>query len=112
MLFPNLKTFRELKNYTQKYMADGLCVTQNSYSLLENGKTEMDVNQLLRLAEILGVSPLMIAGRPVEVADIARYCRGISRREPSIEIHKLKTELEEKDKIIKELIDQLAENLK
>jgi transcriptional regulator with XRE-family HTH domain len=112
MLFPNLKTFRELKNYTQKYMADGLGVTQNSYSLLENGKTEMDVNQLLRLADILGVLPLMIVGRPVEIADIARYCREISLGEPNIEIHKLKTELEEKDKIIKELIGQLAENFK
>jgi transcriptional regulator with XRE-family HTH domain len=112
MLFPNLKTFRELKNYTQKYMAEGLGVTQNSYSLLENGKTEMDVNQLLQLAEILGVSPLMIVGRPVEIADIAGHFRISSRGKPDSEIRKLETELEEKDKLIKELIDQLAENVK
>ncbi len=112
MIFPNLKTFRELRNYTQKYMAARLGITQNGYSLLENGKTEMDVNQLLMLATILKVSPLMIVGRPVEITDIAGQSRVKSRGPVNGEIAQLNIQLAEKDSIIKELVEQIAVKIK
>ncbi|MEO8534470.1 MAG: helix-turn-helix transcriptional regulator [Flavobacterium sp.] len=51
-----IKSLRELKNYTQQYMAEALEITQAAYSKIEKGKTNLSLNKLEKIAEILGVS--------------------------------------------------------
>lgn len=51
-----IKSIRELKNYTQKYMADQLGVTQAGYSKIEKGKTILSYVKLVEIARILEVS--------------------------------------------------------
>ncbi len=53
----NIKNIRELKNYTQEYMADRLNISQAAYSKIEKGKTEMT---LLKLEEIATVFEITI----------------------------------------------------
>jgi transcriptional regulator with XRE-family HTH domain len=51
-----IKSIRELKNYTQEYMADQLGVTQAGYSKIEKGKTVLSFVKLVEIARILEVS--------------------------------------------------------
>ena len=51
-----IKEFRELRNYTQEYMAENLNITQRSYSSIENGKTQLTVDRLFEIAKILNVT--------------------------------------------------------
>ncbi len=51
----NIKKLRELRGYTQSYMAEELKITQGAYSLIENGKSKLDVQKLEEIAVILNV---------------------------------------------------------
>ncbi|KRD09016.1 XRE family transcriptional regulator [Flavobacterium sp. Root901] len=51
-----IRSIRELKNYTQEYMADQLGVTQAGYSKIEKGKTILSYVKLVEIARILEVS--------------------------------------------------------
>lgn len=48
-----IKSIRELKNYTQEYMAYQLGMTQAGYSKIEKGKTKVNVEKLQKLSVIL-----------------------------------------------------------
>ncbi|MFB9076136.1 helix-turn-helix domain-containing protein [Flavobacterium procerum] len=48
-----VKSIRELKNYTQQYIACELGITQPAYSKIEKGKTRISMVKLEQLAIIL-----------------------------------------------------------
>ncbi len=48
-----IKKYRELKNYTQEFMADQLNISQNTYSKIETGGIKLTVDRLKQIAEIL-----------------------------------------------------------
>jgi transcriptional regulator with XRE-family HTH domain len=52
----NIKKLRELKNYTQKSMADMLEVSQKTYSNIENAGNSISIDLVERIAKILKVS--------------------------------------------------------
>ncbi len=52
----NIKNIRELKNYTQEYVAGKLGLTQSGYNKIEKGKTILGKNRLLKIAAVLEVS--------------------------------------------------------
>lgn len=52
-----IKKLRELKNYTQKYMASQLHMTQGNYARIESGEIHISNERLERIAEILECSP-------------------------------------------------------
>ena len=49
----NIKKLRELKNYTQAYMAQQLEMSIPGYSKIENDKTDITVSKINAIAEIL-----------------------------------------------------------
>ncbi len=51
--FSKIKKHRELKNYTQDYMADQLNISQNTYSKIETGGIKLTVDRLKQISEIL-----------------------------------------------------------
>ncbi len=51
----NIKKFRELRNFSQKYMAEKLDITQQNYSKMESGEVDFPVSRLFTIAEILSV---------------------------------------------------------
>jgi transcriptional regulator with XRE-family HTH domain len=51
-----IKSIRELKNYTQEYMADQLGITQAGYSKIEKGKIILSYVKLEEIGRILEVS--------------------------------------------------------
>ncbi len=48
-----IRYYREAKGYSQDYMAEMLGVSQSTYANLESGKTSLNIDRLLRIAEIL-----------------------------------------------------------
>lgn len=53
----NLRKIRRTKDYTQEYVAFELNISQKAYSEIEQGKTKMKTDILLKLSSILDVSP-------------------------------------------------------
>jgi len=51
----NIKAFREIKNLTQEYVATKLNMSTANYSNLENGKIELTLSRLIKIAEIMDV---------------------------------------------------------
>ncbi len=55
-LFGNIKKLRELRNFTQKYMAEQLEMTQANYSKIESGETDVPYSRLEQIAKALKTS--------------------------------------------------------
>ncbi|MEX1132326.1 MAG: helix-turn-helix domain-containing protein [Flavobacteriales bacterium] len=55
MITQKIRRLRELRNYSQEYMAAQLGISQNAYSRMENGETKLDVERLRKVAELLEV---------------------------------------------------------
>ena len=56
MVGDKIKNIRELKNFTQEYMADKLEISQAAYSKLEKGDLKISQDKLNKIAEILDVN--------------------------------------------------------
>jgi transcriptional regulator with XRE-family HTH domain len=57
MNYQKIKQRREELNYTQEYVANKLGLSQNMYSMLESGRSQMKVDQLILVAQILEADP-------------------------------------------------------
>nr|WP_310587490.1 helix-turn-helix transcriptional regulator [uncultured Dyadobacter sp.] len=51
-----IKKIREIKNYTQEYMAQKLEMTQAGYGKIERNESELSYPKLMKIAEVLKVS--------------------------------------------------------
>ncbi len=49
----NIRLHREIKGFSQEYIADKLSMTQSAYAKLESGKITMSLDRLISVAEIL-----------------------------------------------------------
>lgn len=49
----NIRKFRELKGYSQEYMANEMELTQASYAKLESNSTKISVERLFTIARLL-----------------------------------------------------------
>ena len=50
-----IKKIRELRNFTQEFVASQMGITQESYSKIEANKTNLSVDRLEKLAEIFSI---------------------------------------------------------
>ncbi|WP_370897710.1 helix-turn-helix domain-containing protein [Chryseobacterium gossypii] len=57
MIGNKIKNIRELKNFTQEYMAEKLDISQAAYSKLEKGDIKVSSEKLSQIAKILDVKP-------------------------------------------------------
>jgi transcriptional regulator with XRE-family HTH domain len=48
-----IKDVREKKNINQKYIAKGLGLSPNTYSRIEGGFTQLNINNLFKISELL-----------------------------------------------------------
>jgi XRE family transcriptional regulator, regulator of sulfur utilization len=49
----NIRAIRESRGYTQEYMAEMLDICQSTYANLESGRTQLSIDRLFRIADIL-----------------------------------------------------------
>jgi transcriptional regulator with XRE-family HTH domain len=57
-----IKQVRELKNFTQEYVASQLGLTTRAYSKIESGETQLTINRLNEISKILEVDPVEVLG--------------------------------------------------
>lgn len=50
-----IKQLREVKSYTQEYMAEKLNVSNSTYSRIETGQQDITISRLAEIANILDV---------------------------------------------------------
>lgn len=55
-----IRKIRELKGYSQEYIAHSIGISQNAYSKLETGKTKLDFEKLSKIAVKLDIKPVNI----------------------------------------------------
>jgi transcriptional regulator with XRE-family HTH domain len=53
-----IRHYRELRNYSQQWVASQLSISQNAYSKIENGLTQLTVRHVKELSQILDVPEL------------------------------------------------------
>ncbi len=88
-----IRRYREMKNYSQKYVASKMGISQNAYSKIENNLTQLTVHHLKQLSEILQVPitdlmrdefeihrPLFIQGRAVTREDVIHLLDHIKQK--------------------------------
>ena len=70
-----IKTIRELRGFSQGYVADKLSIAQNTYSKIETGQTKLSADTLKKVAELLGVSPVdILSNQPAIVNFESNQC--------------------------------------
>ena len=52
----NIKKYRNLKNYTQEYLAEQVGVTKKTISRYENGEIRIDLDKIISIAKVLEVT--------------------------------------------------------
>lgn len=57
-----LKQLRELKNLTQEHIATQLGLTTRAYSKIESGETQLTINRLNEISNILNIDPMEVLG--------------------------------------------------
>jgi transcriptional regulator with XRE-family HTH domain len=57
-----IKNLRELRNFTQDYMAKELGLSTRAYSKIESGETQLTINRLNEIATILACDPMKLLG--------------------------------------------------
>lgn len=55
-----LRTLREIKGYSQEYVANEIDISQRTYSKIENGLAKIDIERLQKIANVLEVDLINI----------------------------------------------------
>jgi transcriptional regulator with XRE-family HTH domain len=56
LLRENIRKIRELRNYTQEYMADQLGLSVSGYGKIERSDSDINLSRITQIAEVLNVS--------------------------------------------------------
>ncbi|MBC6399600.1 MAG: helix-turn-helix transcriptional regulator [Ekhidna sp.] len=105
----NIRKLRELKGYSQEYMAVKLKMSQRNYSRIEKEESKLDLQKLQQIGEILEVTPVQLIG----FDDRIIFNQNNNKEAPNIynnhfpeKMHRLLQEQYEKR--IKQLEDEVA----
>lgn len=88
-----IRRYREMKNFSQKYVAAKMGISQNAYSKIENNLTQLTVHHVKQLSEILQTpmsdllqdefeihKPLIISSKSVHKEDLMRMLEHIRQK--------------------------------
>lgn len=58
----NLRKIRELKGYSQEFIASKLEISQRQYSRIENNETDLSLSKLEFICDVLEITPQQLLG--------------------------------------------------
>ena len=110
----NIKKLRELKNYTQQYLADELGISLSGYGKIERDQTEITMARLLEIAKILEIDLFsLIHFNGNDLFKNGKQSNETKASEPSSLCLDLQQQLiqkyKEENEYLKELVSQLME---
>jgi transcriptional regulator with XRE-family HTH domain len=92
-----LRKYRELRNYSQDYVARKMGISQNAYSKIENNITQLTVNHIKQISQILEVSMMDLLRDDFEIHGPANIHTESINKEALLQmLDKVKSKLEEK----------------
>jgi transcriptional regulator with XRE-family HTH domain len=92
-----IKKNREAKNFTQEYVAKQMNMSQNAYSKIENGNTQLTVHHLKELSRVLEISILDLLRDDFEIHKPNNILtESVSKEHILMMLDSLKTKLESK----------------
>jgi transcriptional regulator with XRE-family HTH domain len=92
-----LRKYRELRNYSQDYVARKMGISQNAYSKIENNITQLTVNHIKQISQILEVSIMDLLRDDFEIhGPVNMQTESVSKQALSQMMEKVKLKLEEK----------------
>jgi transcriptional regulator with XRE-family HTH domain len=91
-----IKRYREIKNYSQKYVAAKMGISQNAYSKIENNITQLTVHHVKELSKILEVSVTDLLKDEFEIHKPYMVTGAVTKTETIEMLKKLQNRLESK----------------
>jgi transcriptional regulator with XRE-family HTH domain len=92
-----LRKYREMRNYSQDYVARKMGISQNAYSKIENNITQLTVNHVKQISQILEVSVMDLLRDDFEIHGPANiHTESISKENLVQMLEKIKCKLEDK----------------
>ncbi|MCS6824926.1 MAG: helix-turn-helix domain-containing protein [Cytophagaceae bacterium] len=104
-----IKRIRELKNYTQEYMAEQLQISQSQYSRLESGESDLLYSRLEQIAKVLEMTISDIDNFDENISFISK--NKIKRREVNHFQAKNNLNLTIKEQVLNEEMKKLYEDI-
>jgi len=75
----NIRNIRESRNYTQDYLAAKLKISQNAYSKIELGYSNITLNRLVEISHILEVALVDLICTDKDVIQFTRASEQLKR---------------------------------
>jgi transcriptional regulator with XRE-family HTH domain len=92
-----IRKFREFRNYSQDYVARKMGISQNAYSKIENNITQLTVNHVKGISQILDVPIMDLLRDDIEIhAPSAILAESITKEALIITLSAIQSKLEEK----------------
>lgn len=92
-----IRKYRELRNYSQDYVARKMGISQNAYSKIENNITQLTVNHIKQISQVLEVSMMDLLRDDFEIHGPANiHTESISKDALIHMLEKIKLKLDEK----------------
>lgn len=110
-----IRSVREIKNFTQEYMAEKLGITQAGYSKIENGGTKLSYAKLAEISKILGVEvEELLAFDSQKYFNSFNNVKGSNNGSVTIKVEDgdIKRLYEDKIKLLERLLDMTEKELK
>lgn len=105
-----IRKIREIKSFSQEYVANKLSISQSAYSNIENEKTPVTAKNLEQIAAILEVTPEIIKGFNDQMVfescsqSVFLQATGISKPEKETLYLELIQQLKERIRSLEEII--------
>jgi len=99
-----IRKFREYRNYSQEYVARKMGISQNAYSKIENNITQLTVNHVKQISQILEVPVIDLLKDDFEIhapSDI--HLENVSKDDLVSIINRIRQDLNEKTQAKNEL---------
>jgi transcriptional regulator with XRE-family HTH domain len=91
-----IKKYREMRNYSQKYVASKIGMSQNAYSKIENNITQLTVHHVKELSKILEVPITDLLNDDFEIHKPFTIPRTVSKSDLLVHVHNLQKMIEGK----------------
>ena len=92
-----LRKYREIRNYSQDYVARKMGISQNAYSKIENNITQLTVNHVKQISQILEVSIMDLLRDDFEIHSPSNiHTESISKEALLATMDKIRYKLDEK----------------
>jgi transcriptional regulator with XRE-family HTH domain len=103
-----IKRYRELKGFSQSYMAQKLHISSSAYSRIERNEVNLPLDKLIQIAEVLNISlEKVLFGDDYEKDSMIANEMELEYKQKFIESSKLLKAYQEQIELLKDQVDYL-----